>query len=90
VVEGALEVLKDALCGREMGLTSVVHVEAHLLGHIGNVGPSEGEVLQSPSQAGVGSRVTDGAPMSEETLTGMSTDVEHGLQSLMPARSRMS
>jgi hypothetical protein len=27
VVEGALEVLKDALHGREMGLMGVVHVE---------------------------------------------------------------
>jgi hypothetical protein len=31
VVESALEVPKDALRGREMGLTGVVHVEAHLL-----------------------------------------------------------
>jgi hypothetical protein len=41
VVEGALEVLKDALHGREMGLMGVVHVEAHLLDRVGNchVGP---------------------------------------------------
>jgi hypothetical protein len=32
-----------------MGLTGVVHVEAHLLDHVGNVGPGEGEVLESPS-----------------------------------------
>jgi hypothetical protein len=68
VVEGALEVLKDSLRGREMGFTRVVHVEAHLLDCVGNVGPGEGEVLESPSQATVGSRVTDGPPMSEETL----------------------
>jgi hypothetical protein len=61
-VEGALEVLKDVLCGREMGLTRVVHVEAHLLDRVGNVGPGEGEVLESPTQAVVGSRVADGAP----------------------------
>jgi hypothetical protein len=67
-VEGALEVPKDALRGREMGLTKVVHVEAHLSDRIGNVRPGEGEVLESPSQAAVGSRVADGAPMSEETL----------------------
>jgi hypothetical protein len=58
-VEGALEVPKDALCGREMGLMRVVHVEAHLLDRVGNAGPGEGEVLESPSQAAVGSRVAD-------------------------------
>jgi hypothetical protein len=67
-VEGALEVLKDALRGREMGLTRVMHVEAHLLDCVGNVGPGESEVLESPSQAAIGSRVADGPPMSEETL----------------------
>jgi hypothetical protein len=45
-----------------MGLTRVVHVEAHLLDHVGNVRPDKGEVLESPSQVVVGSRVTDGAP----------------------------
>jgi hypothetical protein len=48
VVEGALEVPKDALCGCEMGLTGVVHVEAHLLDRVGNVGSGEGEVPESP------------------------------------------
>jgi hypothetical protein len=62
VVEGALEVPKDALRGREMGLTRVVYMEAHLLDHVGNVRPGEGEVLENPSQAAVGSRVMDGAP----------------------------
>jgi hypothetical protein len=63
VVEGALEVPKDTLRIREMGLTRLVHVEAHLLDRVGNVGPSEGEVLESPSQVAVGSRVMDGGPM---------------------------
>jgi hypothetical protein len=58
----------DALCGCEMGFTRVIHVEAHLLDRIGNVGSGEDEVLESPSQAVVGSRVTDRGPMSEETL----------------------
>jgi hypothetical protein len=69
MVEGALEVPKDALHGREMGLTRVVHVERHLLDHVGNVRPGEGEILECPNQAAVGSRVTDGPPMSEKTLT---------------------
>jgi hypothetical protein len=68
VVEGAPEVPNDALRNREMGLTGVVHVEAHLLDHEGNVGPGEGEVLESPSQAAVGSRVAEGAPYVEGDL----------------------
>jgi hypothetical protein len=48
-VEGALEVPKDVLRNREMGLTRVVHVEAHLLDRVGNDEPGEGEVLESPS-----------------------------------------
>jgi hypothetical protein len=51
-----------------MGLTGVVHVEAHLLDRAGNVRPGEGEVLKSPSHATVGSRVADRVPRSEETL----------------------
>jgi hypothetical protein len=68
VVEGALQVLKDVLRGREMRLTRVVHVEAHLLDCVGNVEPGEGEVLESPIQVAVGSWVVDGGPMSEEIL----------------------
>jgi hypothetical protein len=70
VVEGGLEVQKYALRGRVMGLMGVVHVEAHLLDHIGNVGPGEGEVLESPNKVAVGSRVANGGGglMSEETL----------------------
>jgi hypothetical protein len=45
VVEGAIEVAEDALYNRDMGLTGVVHVEAHLLDRIGDVKPDEGEVL---------------------------------------------
>jgi hypothetical protein len=43
-------------------------VEAHLLDRESDVRPGEGEVLESLDQAAVGSRVADGAPMSEETL----------------------
>jgi hypothetical protein len=59
-VEGALEVMEDVLRCRKMGLTRIEHVEVHLLDHIGDVRPGEGEVLESPSQATVGSRVADG------------------------------
>jgi hypothetical protein len=45
-----------------MGLTRVVHVEAHLLDRVGNVNLGEDEVLESPSQATVGSRVAVRSP----------------------------
>jgi hypothetical protein len=59
MLEGALEVAEDALHNNEVGLTGVVHVKAHLLDHVGDVEPGEGEVLESPSQAMVGNRVGD-------------------------------
>jgi hypothetical protein len=62
VVEGALEVTEDALHGHEMGLTGIMHVEAHLLDRVGDVKPGESEVLESPGQAAVGSRVADRGP----------------------------
>jgi hypothetical protein len=62
VVEGTLEVPEDALHNCEMRLTRVVHVEEHLLDRVGNVKSGEGEILESPSQAVVGSRVADGCP----------------------------
>jgi hypothetical protein len=49
VVEGALEVAEDVLHTCEMGLTGVVHMEADLLDHVGDVKLGEGEVLKSPS-----------------------------------------
>jgi hypothetical protein len=61
-VEGALEVSNDVLQGREMGLTEVMHVEAHLLDRVGNIGPGECEVLESSSQVAVGSQVADRGP----------------------------
>jgi hypothetical protein len=73
VVEGALEVPKDVLRDREMGLTRVVHVLVHLLDCVGNVVPGEGEVLESPSQAAVGSRVVDRSPQVGGDL-GLSVD----------------
>jgi hypothetical protein len=44
VVEGALEVVEDALHGHEMGLMGVVHVEVHLLDRV-DVKPVEDKVL---------------------------------------------
>jgi hypothetical protein len=57
MVKGALEVTQDVLGAYEMGLTGIVHVETHQLDHVGDVRPGEGEVLESPDHATVGSRV---------------------------------
>jgi hypothetical protein len=54
-----LEAAKDALHSSEMRLTRIMHVESHLLDHVGDVRLGEGEVMKSPSQAPVGSQVTD-------------------------------
>jgi hypothetical protein len=80
MVKGALEVTEDALHGREH---VTLHVEEHLLDRVGDVSPSEGKVLESLGQAAVGSRVTDGGPMLEETFARGSTGVEQGLHSRM-------
>jgi hypothetical protein len=61
VVEDALEVTEDALHNHEMGLPRIVHVEARLLGCVGDVEPSEGEVPERPGQAAVGSQVAERA-----------------------------
>jgi hypothetical protein len=44
VGEGTLEVPEDVLHSRKMGLTGVMHVEAHMLDHIGIVRPGDGDV----------------------------------------------
>jgi hypothetical protein len=40
-----MDVAEGALHNNEMGLTGVMHVKAHLLDHIRDVRPGEGEVL---------------------------------------------
>jgi hypothetical protein len=61
VIEGALEVVEDLLHSREMRLSRIMYVEAHLLNHVGDVRPGEGKVLKSPNQVMVGSQVTNGS-----------------------------
>jgi hypothetical protein len=73
VVKGALEVAEDLLHCYEMGLSRVMHMEAHLSGRIGDVGLGECEVLESPGQTTVGSRVTDGVAHVRGDL-GLSVD----------------
>jgi hypothetical protein len=58
-VDGATQVPQDALHRGEMRLPRVMHVEAHLLDGVGDVRPSEDEVLQGPNKASVASRIGD-------------------------------
>jgi hypothetical protein len=64
VVDGAPEVAKEALESREVGLSGVVHMETDLLHGVGDVWPSEGEVLKGTDKtlvpSGVLDRVTHG------------------------------
>jgi hypothetical protein len=76
VAEGALEVAEDLLHSCEMGLPRVMHVEAHLLDRVGDIKPGESKVLESPGQAAVGGRVTDGGARVGGYL-GLSVD-RHG------------
>jgi hypothetical protein len=46
-----------------MGLSWGVHVKAHLLDDIGNVGLGEGQILESAREAPVGCRVDDQWPV---------------------------
>ena len=59
-VDGATQVPQDALHRGEVRLPRVVHVKAHLLDGVSDVGPGEDEVLQGPSKAAVAGRVSDG------------------------------
>jgi hypothetical protein len=64
VVDGAPEVAKEAFESREVRLSGVVHMETDLLHGVGDVRPSEGEVLKgtgkAPVPGGVLDRVTCG------------------------------
>jgi hypothetical protein len=63
-----MEVVKNLLRIGEVWLPRGVRVKAHLLDRVGDVGPGEGEVLESPGESPVGRRVTDGASSSSETF----------------------
>jgi hypothetical protein len=58
-----MEVAHDPLESGEMGLPWGVHMEAHLLDSVGDVGPGEVEVLQRAGQAPVIRRVGDRGPV---------------------------
>jgi hypothetical protein len=49
--------MKDPLCSGDVWLLRGVHVKAHLLDSVDDVGPSEGEVLEGPCEALVGRHI---------------------------------
>jgi hypothetical protein len=59
VVDGAPEVAEEAFESREVGLSGVVHMETDLLHDVGDVWPSEGEVLKGTGKAPVPGGVLD-------------------------------
>jgi hypothetical protein len=56
----ALDVAQDALNGRQVLFARVVHVKAHLLNGVGDVKARECEVLESPGETPILSRVGHG------------------------------
>jgi hypothetical protein len=56
----ALNVAQDALDGRQVLRARVVHMKTHLLNGVRDVRVREGEVLKSPGETPVLSRVGDG------------------------------
>jgi hypothetical protein len=58
-----------------------VHVQAHLLNVVGDVGPREGHVLEGSGQASVGRRVGDWRPISVDRRgTGLAAGHANPLQ----------
>jgi hypothetical protein len=88
-VEGATQVPQDPVHRGEVRLPRVVHVEAHLLDGIGDVGPGEDEVLKCPGNAPIAGRIGDRGSAAE-TLPCVLTGVARGLHSAMPALSKRS
>jgi hypothetical protein len=58
-----VEVAQDLLESGEMRLSWGVHMEAHLLDGVGDVGPGEGEVLERAGQAPVRRPIGDRRPV---------------------------
>jgi hypothetical protein len=74
-----------------MGLPWDVHMEAHLLDGVSDVGPREGKVLERACQAPVRCRVGDLGPVVlKELCLSVGRRGARFLQSDMLARSRMS
>jgi hypothetical protein len=62
VVRRPLKIAQDALHGRQIGLSRVVHVQTDLLYGVGDVGPCECQVLKSSCNAPELRGVLNGRP----------------------------
>jgi hypothetical protein len=60
--------VKDPLESGEVGLAWGVHMKAHMLDRVDDVGPVEREVLESSGEARVGRDVVDRGPSSSESF----------------------
>jgi hypothetical protein len=52
-VEGALKVPKDPFCSNKVSFPGVMHMQTDLLNSVGDVRPSEGEVLKCTSKTAI-------------------------------------
>jgi hypothetical protein len=67
-VDSASEVPQDPLHGGEMWLPWDVHMEAHLLDGVDDVGAGEDEVLQGPDETPIAGRIGHRRAIVRETL----------------------
>lgn len=54
-----MEAAKNPLGGGEMGLPQGVHVKAHLLDRLGDIGPCKSEILETSRKAPVDRHVAN-------------------------------
>jgi len=59
MAEGALKIAKDPLGSDKVSFPRIMHMKAHLLDGIGNVGPGEGEVLEGTHKAAISSGISN-------------------------------
>jgi hypothetical protein len=79
VVTRAPKISQNLLESGDVGLPWCMHMKAHLLNEVGDVGPGEGEVLECACQTLVRRRVDDRGVIVLRELCLVSTGVEQGL-----------
>jgi hypothetical protein len=91
-VQSTADVPKNAHQCSQVNVPRSMHIEADLLNSVGNIRPSECEVLQAPARLrkSEASEAESGMPAMADSLGLVSTGVVQGLHAVMPARARMS
>jgi hypothetical protein len=85
-----LKVSQNPLGSDKVSFPGIMHVKAYLLDSIGDIWPSEGQVLKSASKTAIGCGICyRRSGFSRDFGTGV-TGVEQGLQLRMPWRPMMS